>query len=84
MITGSNPTSSDGTTTLTAMLNGAEAPSDTTWEIAGDGAILDETTGSSVTLTGQNADTVSSKTVTITATTTSGISATKSIVIPAK
>lgn len=84
VINGSNPTSADGTTTLTAMLNGVEAPSDTTWEITGDGAILNETTGSSVTLTGQNVDTASSKTVTVTATTTSGISATKNIVIPAK
>ena len=85
VINGSNPTSADGTTTLTAMLNGVEAPSDTNWEITGgDGAILNETTGFSVTLTGQNADTASSKTVTVTATTTSGISATKSIVIPAK
>lgn len=84
VINGRNPTSADGTTTLTAMLNGVEAPSDTTWEITGDGAILNETTGSSVTLTGQNVDTASSKTVTVTATTTSSISATKNIVIPAK
>ena len=83
VINGSNPTSADGTTTLTAMLNGIEAPSDTTWEITGDGAILNETTGSSVTLTGQNVDTASSKTVTVTATTTSGITAEKTITIPA-
>lgn len=83
MINGSNPTSADGTITLTAMLNGVEAPSDTTWEITGDGAILNEITGSSVTLTGQNVDTASSKTVTVTATTTSGITAEKTITIPA-
>ena len=87
VINGSNPTSADGTTTLTAMLNGEEAPSDTTWEITGEGAKLNETTGSSVTLTGQNTDTASSKTVTITATTTSGttsgITAEKTITIPA-